>query len=251
MKGEFYKLKNEIHSTIKQILIDLLAECPDLIQQIDEIDKKLTNDICKKVDDRFYRHQYPLKKITYNRTSNIETCPELQSLFRLSVNAYAIFKNLIDINESNNNLVRIPMRSKSKNKVICTLQDMTNLDIKSIRKAIKILVDYDFLRVFQQPVGNKATVYMINPKYSLTGKEQILKWNELEKGSMVFDDIADYRAQMTTYIEQDAKYDDSGNETLYDTHFKITEMVIPNGDATATEILINSMTDMSQKEPKL
>lgn len=232
---------NKYNSTLKQILLDAIVEYPELNKQINDFMNLFTDNMCTKVDDRFNRHQYPTTKITYNRVSNLETCPELQKLLQVSKDAYIIFKMLIDINKSPNNLVSIPLHGTDKFVDVCNLQYLTGIRIKNIRAAIKVLVEYDFLRIYKQHQGTNPTVYMINPKYSITAKEQITKWNELKKGLGEFDYIPEYQTQLIPNTEQKFYYDDDNNEVEYIAKYKLSKLTVPDPVYTSEAIKYNAL----------
>lgn len=220
---------NNINSTTKQVLIDLLAEFPELSKKINELQESLTDDMYQKVDERFNRHQYPSSKITYNRVSNLESCPELQQLANKSKDAYMIFKMLIDVNKSPNNLISIPLRGANKLDA-CNLQYLTGIRMENIRKSIRLLLEYDFLRIYQEHQGPKPAIYMLNPKYCETGKPNFTNaniWNDLKMGPAEFDNMHDYRTQLNPLTKKDAYYDDKGNETLHDVKIKVSTLTEP------------------------
>ena len=246
---------NNINSTTKQVLIDLLAEFPELSKKINELQESITDSMYQKVDERFNRHQYPQDKITFNKQSLIEECPELQKLLLLSKDAFIVFEVMLTINKSPNNLIRIALKSKTKEIIdVCNLQYMTGIRIDNIRKSIKLLLAYDFIRVYKQHIGTNPTVYMINPKYCTACKANNLKWDELEKGPLEFDNAHNYRIQMIQFTEQKNGYDSKGTEVLYDVHYKASEIIVPNPDIESEfakpNKSITSMTDTNQKEPQ-
>lgn len=229
---------NNINSTTKQVLIDLLAEFPELGKKINELQESLTDSMYQKVDERFNRHQYPSSKITYNRVSNLESCPELQRLANKSKDAYIIFKMLIDVNKSPNNLISISLRGANKLDA-CNLQYLTGIRMENIRKSIRLLLEYDFLRIYQEHQGPKSAIYMLNPKYCETGKPNITNakiWNDLKKGSAEFDNIRDYRTQLNPLTKKDAYYDGEGNETLHDVKIKVSTLTEPISKAEVESV---------------
>lgn len=246
---------NNINSTSKQLLLDFIAAFPNKTKEINEFMELWSDNDYKEVDKKFANHQYPQDKITFNKQSLIEECPELQKLLLLSKDAFIIFEVMLTINKSPNNLVRVALKSKTKRIIdVCNLQYITGICIDNIRKAMKLLLAYDFIRVYKQHIGTNPTVYMINPKYCTACKANNLKWDELEKGSLEFDNLHNYRIQMIQFTEQKSGYDDNGNDTLYDTHYKASEIIVPNPDIESDFIKpdrhITSMTDTNQKEPK-
>ena len=246
---------NNINSTSKQVLLDFIAAFPNKTKEINEFMQLWSDNDYKEVDKKFANHQYPQDKITFNKQSLIEECPELQKLLLLSKDAFIVFEVMLTINKSPNNLIRIALKSKTKGIIdVCNLQYMTGIRIDNIRKAIKLLLAYDFIRVYKQHIGTNPTVYMINPKYCTACKANNLKWDELEKGSLEFDNLHNYRIQMIQFTEQKSGYDDNGNDTLYDTHYKASEIIVPNPDIESDFIKpdkhITSMTDTNQKEHK-
>ena len=256
MKGEnLMSQDNNINSTSKQLLLDFIAAFPNKTKEINEFMELWSDNDYKEVDKKFANHQYPQDKITFNKQSLIEECPELQKLLLLSKDAFIIFEVMLTINKSPNNLVRVALKSKTKRIIdVCNLQYITGICIDNIRKAMKLLLAYDFIRVYKQHIGTNPTVYMINPKYCTACKANNLKWDELEKGSLEFDNLHNYRIQMIQFTEQKSGYDDNGNDTLYDTHYKASEIIVPNPDIESDFIKpdrhITSMTDTNQKEPK-
>lgn len=233
---------NKYNSTLKQILLDAIVEYPELSQQINDFMNLFTDNMCTKVDDRFNRHQYPSDKITFNKTSNLEACPELQKLANKSKDAYVIFKMLIDANKSPNNLMSIPLHGTNKYVDVCNLQFLTGIRMENIRKAIKLLIEYDFLRIYKQHVGNKPTIYMINPKYCRTGKSNTKVWDELKKGPAEFDSVNDYQIQLISSVKQNAYYDDEGNETVYKTNLKVSTLIVPDPDAVSEGIKLEAFS---------
>lgn len=234
---------NKYNSTLKQILLDAIVEYPDLSKQINDFMNLFTDSMYTKVDDRFNRHQYPSDKITFNKTSNLEACPELQALLKEDENAYIILKTLIDINKSPNNLISIPVRSTAKDEInICNLQFITGIRKDNIYKSIKILLAYDFIRIFQESKRSQATIYMINPKYSTTSKSNIDMWYRLEKGSAKFDNIHDYQTKLIPITKQNAYYDDEGNETVYKTNLKVSTLTVPDSDSESESIKLKAFS---------
>lgn len=246
---------NKYNSTLKQILLDAIAAFPNKTKEINEFMQLWSDDDYKEVDKIFANHQYPQDKITFNKQSLLEKCPELQKLLHKSKDAFLIFEVLLTINKSPNNLVRIALTSRTKGMIdVCNLQYITGICIDNIRKAIKLLLAYDFIRVYKQHIGTNPTVYMINPKYCTACKANNLKWDELEKGPLEFDNTHNYRIQMIQFTEQKNGYDSKGTEVLYDVHYKASEIIVPNPDIESEfakpNKSITSMTDTDQKEHK-
>lgn len=246
---------NNINSTSKQLLLDFITAFPNKTKEINEFMQLWSDDDYKEVDKKFANHQYPQDKITFNKQSLIEECPELQKLLLLSKDAFIIFEVLLTINKSPNNLVRIAFASRAKGIIdVCNLQYITGICIDNIRKAIKLLLAYDFIRVYKQHIGTNPTVYMINPKYCTACKANNLKWDELEKGPLEFDNAHNYRIQMIQFTEQKNGYDSKGTEVLYDVHYKASEIIVPNPDIESEfakpNKFITSMTDTNQKKPQ-
>lgn len=234
---------NKYNSTLKQILLDAIVEYPDLSKQINDFMNLFTDSMYTKVDDRFNRHQYPSDKITFNKTSNLEACPELQALLKEDENAYIILKTLIDINKSPNNLISIPVRSTAKDEInVCNLQFMTGIRKDNIYKSIKVLLEYDFIRIFQEAKRGHPTIYMINPKYSTTSKSNIDMWYGLEKGSAKFDNIHDYQTKLIPITKQKAYYDDEGNEIAHNMNLKVSTLTVPDPDATSEGIKLEAFS---------
>ena len=246
---------NNINSTSKQLLLDFITAFPNKTKEINEFMQLWSDDDYKEVDKKFANHQYPQDKITFNKQSLIEECPELQKLLLLSKDAFIIFEVLLTINKSPNNLVRIAFASRAKGIIdVCNLQYITGICIDNIRKAIKLLLAYDFIRVYKQHIGTNPTVYMINPKYCTACKANNLKWDELEKGPLEFANAHNYRIQMIQFTEQKNGYDSKGTEVLYDVHYKASEIIVPNPDNESEfakpNKFITSMTDTNQKKPQ-
>ncbi len=244
MKGEILMSQdNNINSTSKQILLDFIATFPSKTQEINEFMKLWSDNDYNEVDKKFSSHQYPTNKITFNKCANLEACPELQALLREDENAYIILKTLIDINKSPNNLISIPVRSTAKDEInVCNLQFMTGIRKDNIYKSIKVLLEYDFIRIFQEAKRGHPTIYMINPKYSTTSKSNIDMWYGLEKGSAKFDNIHDYQTKLIPITKQKAYYDDEGNEIAHNMNLKVSTLTVPDPDATSEGIKLEAFS---------
>ena len=237
--------ENENHSTCKQVLLDMLVACPQYTDKIQDLLHTMSDDDFNNADRQFNKHQYPINKITYSKTSNVEACPEWITLTQISRDACLVLDALIKINKSPHNLVAIPVESKDN----YDLKIMTNLDKRNIRKAIAILLQYDVLRIYEKPKKNQPTVYMINPKFATVGKSDIEIWNQLERGSAELDKL-DCHIQLIPTTKTDVYYDNDGNEKIYTRDLKVSKVIAPCGTHSIMNLiidLINSMTDKSKK----
>lgn len=166
---------NQNNSSIMQALLDLKSSGGDS-SAIDILTLQIENNnkILDDADTLFQKHRYPEYKLTWCR---LQSSVEFSRF--LSVNALAI-------------LIAMCQNMNTWNNIQISYRDIIHIttlnSLKSIKPALKELIDKGCIAVHDKGTTKRPTVYMVNPEISTVGNKhpnlQDIFWKLVESNAV-------------------------------------------------------------------